>query len=172
MRWLRNSYGFMFKWTATAAIGIRPTKARLLKLFKNAIWHFRRTICNKIIFYTWKKMPQKRMEYFRLLFDHLALIAFEWHERFNEGRESLRDDERCRRSKEINTPELIGQKVKVRVTMLRFLGSSGTDSAGRGQHPSNRFSGISTRTMHSPQLHPCHILFHKDGHQDSSSASL
>ena len=43
---------------------------------------------------------------------------FEWHERFKEGRESLRDDERCGRNKEVNTPELIGQRV--RVTMLRF----------------------------------------------------
>ena len=33
-------------------------------------------------------------------------------------------------------------------TMLRFLGSSGRDSVGRGQHSSNRVSGISTRTMH------------------------
>ena len=44
--------------------------------------------------------------------------VFEWHKRFKEGRESVRDDERCGRSKEVNTPELIGQKV--RVTMLRF----------------------------------------------------
>ena len=44
--------------------------------------------------------------------------AFEWHKRFKEGRESVRDDERCGRSKEVNTPELIGQRV--RVTMLRF----------------------------------------------------
>ena len=44
----------------------------------------------------------------------------EWHKRFNEGRESMRDDERCGRSKEVNTPELIGQKVRVRVTVLRF----------------------------------------------------
>ena len=35
--------------------------------------------------------------------------VFEWHKRFKEGRESVRDDERCGRSKEINTPELIGQ---------------------------------------------------------------
>ena len=34
--------------------------------------------------------------------------------------ESVRDDERCWRSKEVNTPELIGQRVRVRVTMLRF----------------------------------------------------
>ena len=32
----------------------------------------------------------------------------------------MRDDERCERSKEVNTPELIGQRVTVRVTMLRF----------------------------------------------------
>ena len=31
----------------------------------------------------------------------------------------MRDDERCGRSKEVNTPELIGQKVKVRVEVLR-----------------------------------------------------
>ena len=46
--------------------------------------------------------------------------VFEWHNRFKEGRESVRDDERYRRSKKANTPELIGQTVRVRVTMLRF----------------------------------------------------
>ena len=46
--------------------------------------------------------------------------VFEWHKRFKEGREFVRDDERCGRSKEVNTPELIGQRVRVRVTMLRF----------------------------------------------------
>ena len=46
--------------------------------------------------------------------------VFEWHKRFKEGRESVRDDVRCGRSKEVNTPELIGQRVRVRVTMLRF----------------------------------------------------
>ena len=46
--------------------------------------------------------------------------VFEWHKRFKEGTESVRDEERCGRSKEVNTPELIGQRVRVRVTMLRF----------------------------------------------------
>ena len=48
--------------------------------------------------------------------------VFEWHKRVKEARESVRDDERCGRSKEVNTPELIGQKVRVRVrvAMLRF----------------------------------------------------
>ena len=35
--------------------------------------------------------------------------VFEWHKRFKEGRESVRDDERCGKSKEVRTPELIGQ---------------------------------------------------------------
>ena len=46
--------------------------------------------------------------------------VFEWHKRFKEGTESVRDDERCGRSKEVNTPQLIGQRVRVRITMLRF----------------------------------------------------
>ena len=44
----------------------------------------------------------------------------EWHKRIKEVRESGRDDERCQRSKEVNTPELIGQRVRVQVTVLRF----------------------------------------------------
>ena len=40
--------------------------------------------------------------------------VFEWHKRFKEDRESVRDDERCRRSKEVNRPELTGQRIKVR----------------------------------------------------------
>ena len=44
--------------------------------------------------------------------------VFEWHKRYKEVRESVRDDERYGRSKEVSTPELIGQRV--RVTMLRF----------------------------------------------------
>ena len=43
--------------------------------------------------------------------------VFEWYKRFNEGMESVRDDKRCGRSKEVNTPELIGLRVRV---MLRF----------------------------------------------------
>ena len=44
--------------------------------------------------------------------------VFEWHKRFKEGSKFVRNSERCGRSKEVNTPELICQRV--RVTMLRF----------------------------------------------------
>ena len=35
--------------------------------------------------------------------------VFEWHKRFKKGRESVRGDEMCGRSKEVRTPELISQ---------------------------------------------------------------
>ena len=48
--------------------------------------------------------------------------VFELHKRFKKGWESVRDDERCGKSKEVNAPELIGEwvRVTVRVNMLRF----------------------------------------------------
>ena len=51
--------------------------------------------------------------------------VFEWHKRFKEARESVRDDERCGRSKEVNRPELTGQRVRVRVTMYKRLCGNG-----------------------------------------------
>ena len=119
--WLTNFYDFRFKRTATSAIGIHPTKALESQLvnFKTAIWtsgHFRRTICNKILFWTWKKCHRNLWN----ATDCFSTILHESHKRFKEGRKSVRDDERCGRNKEVNTPELIGQRVRVRVTMLRF----------------------------------------------------
>ena len=46
--------------------------------------------------------------------------VFEWQKRFKEARESVRNGERCGMSKELNIQELISQRVRVRVTMLRF----------------------------------------------------
>ena len=96
-------------------------------------------------------MPQKRMECFRLLFDHFAWVEHQFLSGIRDSRKSgnLWGWWRCRRSKEVNAQELIGQtvRVSVRVTMLRFYGSSERDSVGRGQHYSNRVSGISTKTI-------------------------
>ena len=47
--------------------------------------------------------------------------VFEWHKRFKEGRESVRDDERCDTSKEVNTPEMISQRVRVRGYCVEVL---------------------------------------------------
>ena len=46
--------------------------------------------------------------------------VFEWHRRFKEGKESVRDDDRCRRSKEINRSDLTSQMVSVTATSLRL----------------------------------------------------
>ena len=58
-----------------------------------------------------EKMPQKRIECFRLLLEHLAWIEHQFlsDKRDSRKAKSLRDDERCGRSREVNTPELIGQ---------------------------------------------------------------
>ena len=79
---------------------------------------------------------------------HESRISFWVAQEIQGRRESVKDDERCGRSKDVNTPELIGQRVKVRVTMLRFYGSSRRDSVGTSQHSSNQVVGISNRTMH------------------------
>ena len=98
--------------------------------------------------------------------------VFEWHKRFKEGRESVRDDERCGRSKEVNIPELIGQEgVGLGLLCWGFKGV-------QEEIPSEEVSTLQIGSMAfppgqctSPQLHPCHRLFVQDEHQDSSSAS-
>ena len=48
--------------------------------------------------------------------------VFEWHNRFKEGKESVRDDERYGRIKEVNTPKLIVQRVRVGLLCWGFKG--------------------------------------------------
>ena len=81
-----------------------------------------RTICNKTVL-NLKKNATEKYGMLQTAFRPSCMnrtSVFQWLKRFKEGRESVRDDERCGRSKEVNTPELIGQRVRVRVTMLRF----------------------------------------------------
>ena len=70
--------------------------------------------------------------------------VFEWHKRFKEGRESVRDNERCGRSKEVNRPELIDQ----RLLCWGFKGVQEEILWEEASTLSNRVSGISCRTMH------------------------
>ena len=98
--------------------------------------------------------------------------VFVLHKRFKEGRESVRDDERCRKSKEVNTPELIGQRVRVRVTMLRCKGVLEEIPSGEASTFQIGSVAFPPGQCTSPQLHHCHRLFEQDGHRDSSSPSL
>ena len=59
----------------------------------------------------------------------------EWHKKFKVGRGSVRDDERCGRSKEVSTPELISQiknfmdkdrRVSIETISAQFDVSEGT----------------------------------------------
>ena len=98
--------------------------------------------------------------------------VFELHKRFKEGRESVRDDERCGRSKEVNIPELIGRRLRVRITVevLREF-----RKRFRRKRPALFKSGqwhFQQDNAPVPQFHPCHSLFDQDRHQDTSWVSL
>ena len=95
--------------------------------------------------------------------------VFEWHKKFKEGRESVRDEERCGRSKEVNTPQLIGQRLG-----LLCWGFKGVHEEIPSEEASTLQIGsvaFPTGQCTSPQFHPCHRLFDQDGLQDSSPAS-
>ena len=174
MRWLSNLYDFRFKWTVTAAIGIHPTKAwlSLLVNFKNAIWHFRRMICNKTVL-NLEKIPQKCMECFRLLLKHLAWIE---HQFLSGIRDSRKAGSVWRMMRGVGgVRKSIHHSWLAKGLGLLCWGFKGVqqeiprDEASTLQIGSVAFPpGQCT----SPQLHSCHRLFNHDGHQDSSSLSL
>ena len=97
--------------------------------------------------------------------------VFEWHKRFKESRQSVRDDERCGRSKEVNQSWLAkGLGLGLLCWgFKRVQEEIPSEEASTLQIGSVAFpAGQCT----SPQLHPCHRLFDQDGHQHSSSPSL
>ena len=179
MKWLTNFYDFSFKWTATTGIGIHPTKTwlSLLVNFKNAIWtwgHFRTTICNKIVS-NLEKIPQKRLECFRLHLKHLAWIEHQ----FLSG---IRDSRKA--------GSLWGMMRGVRGARKSIHQSWLAKGLGLGllcwgfkrvqeDIPWEEASTLQIVSVAfppgpciSPQLHPCYRLFDQDGYQDSSSPSL
>ena len=94
-------------------------------------------------------LPQKCMECFRLLLEHLAWIEHQFLNGIKDSRKpgslwgwwEVWEEEGSQYTR-------VGFSQRVRVTMLMVLRSSGRDSVGRSQHSSNRLSGISARTMH------------------------
>ena len=178
MRWLTNFYIFRFKWTATAANGIHPTKAWLSQLvnFKNAIWtwgHFRNSVLNLEI------MPQKCMECFRLLLEHLAWIEHQFLSGIRDSRNAgsqwgmMRGVGGVRKSiHQSRVAKGLGLRLGLGLVCWGFKGvleeilseEASTLQIGSVEFPPGQCI--------SPQLHPCHRLLDQDGHQDSSSASL
>ena len=94
-----------------------------------------------------EKMPQKRMECFRLLFNYLAWIE---HQFLSGKRDSRKAGSLWGMMRGVGGV----RKSEHQSWLTKGLGlvllcwCFGRDSIGRGQHASNRVSGISTRTIH------------------------
>ena len=131
----------------------------------------------KFCFKLGKKMPQKPMECFRLLFDHLAWIEHQ----FLSG---TRDSRKARSlwgmmrgvgglMKSIHQSWLAkGLGLEIGLLCWGFKGVQEeipSEEASTLQIGSVAFP---PRQCTSPQLHPCHRLSDQDEHQDSSSPSL
>ena len=81
------------------------------------------------------------MECFKLLLEHLACIE---HQFLSGKRDSRKSGSLWGMMRGVGgVRKLVHQS-----WLAKGLGSSGRHSVGRGQHSSNRVSGISTRTMH------------------------
>ena len=118
-------------------------------------------------------MPQKRMECFRLLFNHLAWIEHQFLSGITDSRKAgslwgmMRRVGGIRRS--------IYQSWLAKGLGLLCWGFKGVpeeillDEASTLQIRSVAFL---PGQCNSPQLHPCHRLFGQDGHQHSSSPLL
>ena len=121
------------------------------------------------------KMPQKCMECFRLLLEHLAWIEH----RFLSG---IRDSRKAGRLWEMMRCVGVVRKSIHQSWLAKGLGLGFLGWGFRGVQ--EEIPGEEAYTLQigsvtfppgqciSPQLHPCHRLFDQDEHQDSSSASL
>ena len=175
MRWLTNFYDFSFKWTATAAIGIHPTKAWLSQLvnFKNVIWtwgHFRRTICNKILFLNLEKNATETYGMLQTAFGASCMnwaSVFEWHE--IQGRQGV-----CEGWCVGGVRKSIHQSWLAKGLGLLCWGFKGVQEEISSEEASTLKIGSVAfpwgqctspqGQCTSPQLHPCHRLFEQDGH--------
>ena len=125
--------------------------------------------------FCFKKMPQKLMECFRLLFDYLAWIE----DQFLSG---MRDSRKTENLWGVmrgvgGVRKLIDQSWLAKGLGLGLLcwGFKGVQEEIPREEASTLQIGsvaFPPRQYTSPQLHPCHRLFDQDGHQDSSSPSL
>ena len=121
------------------------------------------------------KMPQKRMECFSLIFDHLAWFE---HQFLSGIRDSRKAGSLWGMIKGVG-----GVRKSIYQSWLaKGLGLGLLCWGFKGVQEENLSEEANTHEIvsvafppgqcTSPQLHPCHILFDQDGHQDSSSPSL
>ena len=119
------------------------------------------------------KMPQKRMECFRLLFDHLAWIE---HEVLSGIRDSRKPGSLWGMMRGVGgVRKSIHHSWLAKGLGLLCWGFKGVQEEIPREEASTLqivLVAFPPGQWTSPQLHPCHRLFDQDGHQHSSSASL
>ena len=123
------------------------------------------------------KIPQKRMECFRLLFDHLAGIEHQFLSGIRDSRNPGSLWGMIRGVGGVRKSIHQGWLAKGLGLWLGLLcwGFKGVQEEIPSEEASNLQIGSVAFPLGqctSPQLHPCHRLFDQNGHQDSSSASL
>ena len=123
------------------------------------------------------KMPQKPMECFRLLFDHLAWIEPQFLSGIRDSRKAgslwgmMRGVGEARKSIH---KSWLAKGLGLELELL-YWGFKGVQEEIPSEEPSALQIGSLAFPLvqcASPQLHHCHRLFDQNGHQDSSSPSL
>ena len=129
----------------------------------------------KFCFKLGKMPPQKRMECFRLLFDHLVWIKHQFLSGIRDSRKArslwgiMRGVGGVRKSIH---QSCLAKGLGLGLLCWGFKGvqeeipseEANTLQIGSVAFPPGQYT--------SPQIHPCHRLFDEDGHQDSSSLSI
>ena len=121
------------------------------------------------------KIPQKRMECFRLLFDHLAWIEHQFLSGIRDSKKAGSLWGMRRGVGGVRTSMHQSWLAKGLGLGLLCWGFKGVQEEIHWEVASTLQIGsvaFPRRQCTSTQLHPCHRLIDQDGHQDSSSASL
>ena len=98
--------------------------------------------------------------------------VFEGQKRFKEGRESVKDEERCGRSKKSINQGSLAKGLWLRLVCWGFKGFQEEIPREEASTPQIGSVAFPPWQCSSQQLHLCHRLFDQDRHQDRSSASL
>ena len=123
-----------------------------------------------LLLYILWKMPQKRMECFRLLLEHLAWIEHQFLSGIRDSRKAgclwgmMRGVGWVRK---LIHQSWLAKGLQLGLLYWGFKGvqvEASTLQIGSAAFPAGQCT--------SPQLPPCHRLFDQDGHQDSCSPSL
>ena len=129
----------------------------------------------KFCFKLGKMMPEKRMECFRLLFDHLTWIGHQFVSGIRDSRKPgslwgmMKGVGGVRKSIHYSW---LAKGLGLGLLCWGFMGVQ--EEIPRGEASTHEIGSVAfpPGQCTSPQLHPCHRLFDQDGRQDSSSASI